>query len=579
MAFLSEDENIRMHCYDCQARLTSGLYYFMKTTPHVSTSRSLEVGGGFSKILFYASHFLVSFVLIASSTALAQQITSGKLTKLPSPDKIIGDYLSAIGGKKRVASIKDATYDWTFERDNPEVHGPGSMTLQLKQPASIYAVINYKEDQDIGGGTEHSASKKPPRIRAGANARSAWVDVDGSRLLTLRDDDGQRARLYAMLEASHLADYKKSKILARTVGIRDLSGAPAYVVEFSMRNGARVRYFFSVSSKLVLATEDDAQKLSARRTYSDYREEHGLLEPHVVTLSRNDFVVLTLKLRKVSYNTGLSDALFDPPTAESIDVSALLKEIDRNQDQVDERVGEYTYTEKLTERKINDKGEVTEETVTIYEVYPLPGRNDVRKLISENGVTLSPEKAAKEEKRVMEEMEKAERERNKTALKLERARQKGRPEKPDNDPGIADFLRAAELVSPRRERLREREAIVFDFRPRVGYKPKGSVESIVSKLAGVVWVDPVDKQVIRLEARLIESYKMGGGILASVRPGTALVFEQRRMDDGVWLPVYSQANISAKVLLFKSINVNVVQEFSNYQRFNSNVDDYKLSSP
>jgi hypothetical protein len=258
----------------------------------------------------------------------------------------------------------------------------------------------------------------------------------------------------------------------------------------------------------------------------------------------------------------------------------MLKEIDRNQDQIDERVGDYTYTEKRTERKINDRGEVTDETVKLFEVYPLPGRNDVRRLISEDGVMLSPERAVKEEKRVNDEMEKAQRERARTKEKHERAIQKGKKEKDDeSELGIADFLRAAELVSPRNERLRDRYAIVFDFRPRAGYKPKTSVESIISKLAGVMWIDPLDKQVIRLEARLIDSYKMGGGLLASIRPGTALVFEQKRMEDGVWLPVYAQVNITARVLLFKGINMNVVQEFSNYQRFNSNVDDYKLTLP
>ena len=130
---------------------------------------------------------------------------------------------------------------------------------------------------------------------------------------------------------------------------------------------------------------------------------------------------------------------------------------------------------------------------------------------------------------ISNQMEKVVRERTKAAEKRERDRASGKKEKPaDDDPGIGDFLRSAELVSPRHERLRDRDTIVFDFRPRVGYKPKGDIESIVSKLTGVVWIDPVDRQVMRLEARLIESYKMGGGLLASVRPGTAFVFEQKR---------------------------------------------------
>ena len=33
------------------------------------------------------------------------------------------------------------------------------------------------------------------------------------------------------------------------------------------------------------------------------------------------------------------------------------------------------------------------------------------------------------------------------------------------------FLKVCEFVSPRRERFRDRDAVVFDFRPRPGFKP------------------------------------------------------------------------------------------------------------
>jgi hypothetical protein len=591
VANLSEDENIRMHGDDCQAGQvlgfnndTSHRYNSLMRNFNSTKSRSLcrlresdTQNGRFNKGLF----FFVLFLTLASSPVLAQQSATAKREKLPSPDKVVSDYIKAIGGKKRVAAIKDASYEWTILQDNTESVQRGTVTMRLKTPASTHTKVDVSDGlgQLVGEKSAVREVKLKSSIESGANVRSAWRRDPVTGLQTRTDTDAQTAKLYSMLDASHLLDYKKAKILARVVGLATVMGESAFGVEFSLRSGARVRYWFSVSSKLLLMTEDAVKDSPARRTFSDYRYENGLLEPHRLRIPFEGLGVLTLELKQVRYNTGLPDSLFDPPTAESIDVVALLTEIDRNQAQIDERVSDYTYTEKLTERKINDKGEVTEEIVTAFEVYPLPGRNDVRKLISENGVPLTPEKAAKEEKRVVEEMEKAENERSKTELKRERDRQRGKTTNPDDDPGIADFLRAAELVSPRRERLRNRDSIVFDFRPRAGYKPKGRVESIVSKLAGVVWIDPIDKQVMRLEARLIDSYKMGGGLLASVRPGTALVFEQKRMEDGVWLPVFSQVNISAKILLFKSVNVNVTQEFSNYQRFGSSVDDYKLSAP
>jgi hypothetical protein len=228
--------------------------------------------------------------------------------------------------------------------------------------------------------------------------------------------------------------------------------------------------------------------------------------------------------------------------------------------------------------------------VTVYEVYPISGYGWVQKLVSENGVPLTSEREAKELKRVAEELEKAEREAPKLKEKREReraerrAKQKAKARKEGNeeeedDIGIATFLRTSELVSPRRERFRERDVFVFDFRPRPGFKPADRGESIVSKLSGVIWVDPVERQVMRLEGRLVDSFKMGGGLLASVKPGSAFVFEQTRLEDGVWLPRFSQVNISARVMLFAGLSVNETHEFSDYKRFSTKTGDDRLDSP
>lgn len=503
---------------------------------------------------------LVAFLLALSfcTPALAQKDSAAKRKKLPSPDKIVSDYVKAIGGKKRVVAVKDATYQWQAQTKQEQA----TALSQVKAPASVRIEVSREA---------------VVQTATAANARSAWMRGTDGVLRTLTDAEANAAKLQAALDASHLVDYKKQNALARTVALDESESEPAYIIEFSSRNGARLRYWFGASSKLLWKITDDARQMLMR--FSDYRAENNLLEPHRIEIESRQMGALTLVLQSARYNTGLSDALFDPPRAEAIDIGALLREVDRNQEQLEDYVSDYTYTEKRTERKINGRGEVTEETIKVFEIYPVPNREPVRKLVSENGVALSAEKAAKEDKRVVEELEKAERERAKAAEKRERDKQKGKAEKPDDDPGVADFLRSAELVSPRRESLRGREAIVFDFRPRAGYKPKGDIESIVSKLTGVVWIDPVDKQVMRLEARLVESYKMGGGLVASVRPGTAFVFEQKRMDDGVWLPVFAQVNISAKIFLFKGIDFNVMQEFSHYQRFKGSFDDYKLTAP
>jgi hypothetical protein len=214
----------------------------------------------------------------------------------------------------------------------------------------------------------------------------------------------------------------------------------------------------------------------------------------------------------------------------------------------------------------------------------------VRKLVSENGAPLAPERAAKEEKRVGEELEKAEREAPKNRQKREQKRAEMRAkrrakgggegdEDEEDDVGISTFLRACEFVSPRRERFRERDVIVFDFRPRAGFKPSNQGESIVSKLSGVIWIDPAERQAVRLEARLVDNFKVGGGLLASLKSGSAFVFEQTRLPEGVWLPRFAQINASARVLLFAGMSINQTEEFSDYKRFSTKAGEEKLDRP
>lgn len=509
------------------------------------------------------TNLLLTFVFacaLASPAPAQGRATKIAASKLPAPDKIVSDYLKAVGGKRRQQLIQDATYEWAVEGQA----GARART-SVKAPASA------RTDLLLAGGERNSA----------ANARAAWARDKVGTLGTLTDTAANAARLRAALSAGRLVDYKRQDVLARTIAVEQFAAELSYVVEFSRRNGARVRYRFGAASKLLLEIADDARGETTR--FSDYRAaSNGAIEPHRVEIKTGEGAMLALVLREARYNTGLADSLFEPPGDGALNVAELLREVGRNQKEDDERVSQYTYTRRETRREINDKGEVKKEKVSVYEVYPVAGAGAVEKLVSEDGASLSAERAAKEEKRVAEEITKLEAGREKTKQKRERARReaakKGKAEE-DDDPDLGTFLRVCEFVSPRRERFRERDAVVFDFRARPGYKPKNRGESVASKLAGVVWIDPADKQIMRLEARLVEGYKVGGGLVASLRPGSAMVFEQTRLEDGVWLPKFQQINFAAKLFLFAGIRLDATREYGNYKRFSTRAGDEKLDAP
>ncbi|HEX8149612.1 MAG TPA: hypothetical protein VF591_20705 [Pyrinomonadaceae bacterium] len=497
--------------------------------------------------------------------------------KLPAPDKIVGEYLKAVGGKGRVASLRDVTYEWAVLRAGREA---GTARTRLKTTGAL------RTDFLLPDGEWDAA----------ANPRTAWLRGRDGRLSTLTDREAFAARLQAMLESGYFADYKRQKVLARTVGREEVAGGLAYAVEFATRAGARLRYWFDAQSKLLVQSSDEARKTRVR--YADWRARAGSplkVEPHRVEIERAGEPALTLTLTNATYNAGLAESLFEPPADATLDIPALLRELAKNQEETDKRINDYTFTRKVTERELDDKGQLKKEKVTVFEVYPFAGYGWVHKLVSENGVPLTPEREAKELKRVAEELEKAEREAPRRTEKRERERAQRREKRrakaaksgakddeggeDEDDVEISTFLRACEFVSPRRERFRDRDVIVFDFRPRAGFKPSSRGESLVSKLSGVIWVDPTERQVMRLEARLVESFNMGGGLLASVKPGSAFLFEQTRLEEGVWLPRYSQVNASARVLLFKGMSINETNEFSDFKRFSTKTGDDKLNAP
>jgi outer membrane lipoprotein-sorting protein len=513
----------------------------------------------FSRVKALLLQFVVACALASSALAQSSAIKSG--ARLPAPDRIVADYLKAVGGKSRLQAMRDATYEW-----NVEGHDQSSARTLFKAPASA------RTDILLSDGETDSA----------ANARTAWARDRGGFLRTLTDSEAHAARLRAALDAARLVDYKKQDVLARTAAVEQLGSEQAYVVEFSRRNGARLRYYFGATTKLLLQISDEAQGLTTR--FADYKPaSNGALEPQRIELKSRDGASLVLTLRESRYNTGLSDNLFEPPSDAALNVVELLREVGRNQKDDDERINQYTYTLTEREREITDKGELKKESVKVFEVYPVANAGTVHKLISEDGAPLTAERAAKEEKRVAEELARLERDKDKIRQKREReraeAKRKGKTESEDDDPDLGTFLRVCEFVSPRRERFRERDVIVFDFRAKPGYKPQGREESVVSKLAGVVWIDPQDKQIMRLEARFVEGYKIGGGLLASVRSGSAMTFEQTRLEDGVWLPKFEQVNASAKLFVFAGFRIDATNEYSNYKRFSTRAGDEKLDAP
>jgi len=496
------------------------------------------------RILFSLS--LILSVLV--SQALADQSAS----------KIVDRFKKASGGKS-ATRIKSARITGTVTAGDGKT---GRFTYQTLAPN------NLRVDLELG---DSKASEC-------YNGKSAWR-LDARGLRTLLGDEAKRLRLEALLSNSRLNDMQRNRIVPQPGGKATIDGRETNAVEF-IKDGVRVKLFFDASTNLPAKRERETADGVEETFYGDYRAVDGVMEPFSLKIKKGASELL-ITIDRVEHNRAVELTAFRYPQIEGSrplpDLEPLLKAITSNQDKIDEMRERYTCRLVEVERKHDGDGRIKETETRTYEVTPV-GAAFVERLMSVNGIELSAPEREKEDKRVQKEVEDIIKRREKKEQKEERARARGETEKNDNDVEIKDFLRISEITSVRREVFRGHEVIAFDFEPRKGFKPKNRAEDIVNKLAGTIWVDEAASQVARLEARLTDSYKVGGGMLASIGASTAFSFEQEKIGDEVWLPSSMEANISARVLLLAKFNRSVERRYSEYKKYQID-SEYNLTKP
>lgn len=287
-----------------------------------------------------------------------------------------------------------------------------------------------------------------------------------------------------------------------------------------------------------------------------------------------------------------------PSDLTKLDVQALIREVAQSERVMQPRRLEYTWTAKVTERESGKRSEIEKETVKVYEVYPVRGEF-VRKLMSENGVPVSPQEAEKQFKKAVANLEKAAREEEKRNA----SSAPPPPRAAADATGIPTFgfsngfkfrnglstgefsfapwrvLRAGEFFAPRRENLGGREVIVLDFRPRADFVPANDLQKPYAKLGGRVWLDVADRALMRLEAWPLKPNTPGAPRLLAIltRPNEpSIIYEETRLPDRMWLESLVQIKTTADKTVFNGVEVNNTKEVSNFKRFEASAGDAKV---
>jgi hypothetical protein len=497
------------------------------------------------------------YLLLVGILALAVESQAADL----SASKIIERYKKAVGGNA-VKRVKSTLATGSLKTADGLI---GRFTYQASAPESLRI--------DLEAGELKSSEC--------FNGKSAWR-LDGRGLRTLLGDEAKRLRLEAVIANSHLQELSRYKITPQLAVKTTLDGRDSYRIEF-VKESASTRLFFDAKSNLIVKQERAADDGVEAISFSDYRAVDGVMEPFAIHIRRGANEAF-ITIDRITHNA-VDQAAFRYPQMEGArplpDLETLMKAIVANQEQIEDLREKYTFRELETEREVDNQGRTKEKETRTYEVTPVAGRF-VRRLVSRNRKALSKDEQEREDRRVQQAVElalKAKQKRKQRAEERER-RSKTNDDEPDDHRRmtILSFLKLSEVTSMRREMFRGHEVIAFDFEPKKNIKTRNRGEALVSKLIGTMWVDEAAQQIVRIEARLSDSFKVGGGLLASLSPQSAIVMEQEKVGGEVWLPSYAEANLAARVFLVAKFSRNVVTRYSDYKRVQID-SQYELNKP
>jgi len=241
------------------------------------------------------------------------------------------------------------------------------------------------------------------------------------------------------------------------------------------------------------------------------------------------------------------------------DVTELFQRLSKNQKEIQERRKDYICDFKEETQKLDSGNKVKKTEVKGYEMFFVAASPIVR-MVSKEGRALDEGEKRKEDERVEKEIRKAK----------ERAEKRERDENDKDTITVEQFLLGSRFRNGRYEDYKGRRLLAYDFDANPDYKPRTRAETLVSKLGGTVWVDPDALQVARLEARLVGSFKVAGGLLGSVHEGSDVVLAQERVNDELWMPSYVDLNLKARALLLIGVHERIIDRFSNYRKFRVN---------
>ena len=223
-----------------------------------------------------------------------------------------------------------------------------------------------------------------------------------------------------------------------------------------------------------------------------------------------------------------------------------------------ERFKNYTFLERVEERRYGRSGNLSSKEVQTYEFMVLGGR-PYGKLVARDDKPLPAKEARKEQEKLEKESAKRQRESDSDKAKEEKDRAEERRY-------LREVPEAFNLTVEGTAEIGGRPVWIIRAQPKAGYKPKLKRAEILSHLRGRIWVDQADYQWVKAEVEVVDPISFGLG-LVKLAPGAVLDFDQVRVNEEVWLPAHIGVRADARLLYLRKLREELDVTYRDYHKF------------
>lgn len=210
-------------------------------------------------------------------------------------EKVIQNYLQALGGEKALNSLKEVESSYEFN-----IPGMGALEMNVLQKGNDkIATLMLIQGQVMNS-------------RIYNNGKAKEDGMGGARELEGDDLEDMKEQAYLCKEAAYLTNNYRLTLK----GIENVGGKDAYVIVVERPNGKKSTEFYEVATGLKIRevrTEEgmDGSPTTIITEFGDYKPVQGVQFPHAMTISGAFPIPMKGVLKTIKVNAGIPDSAFE----------------------------------------------------------------------------------------------------------------------------------------------------------------------------------------------------------------------------------------------------------------------------